>query len=250
MTNPQKFKPRPVAKDRVKKRGLLWGLVTAGDPSPKPGQRSGVNGPGPPRPAGGMEPEGAPLVGAWRSQAATVNGPKSVVQTRTWPRGNASAGRWRSRRPACPAAGLARDPRRHGGRRVAPILVPILVPVLAPSPNGDKTGGKSAGRRAGRCGEKGRANTRLAQTPCRTHSGRRFRRKNVAESRGGTGTCPGEHRRAGRPNDQEGSTGKTVVREGEGPMTCPLERSRSGRGVSPHGSGDTGDAPGGLGHTP
>ena len=52
MTNPQKFKPRPVANDRVKKRGLLWGLVTAGDPSPKPGQRSGVNGPGPPRPAG------------------------------------------------------------------------------------------------------------------------------------------------------------------------------------------------------
>ena len=100
MTNPQKFKPRPVAKDRVKKRGLFWGLVTAGDPSPKPGQRSGVNGPGPPRPAGGMEPEGAPLVGAWRSQAATVNLPKSVVQTRTWQRGDASAGRWRSRRPA------------------------------------------------------------------------------------------------------------------------------------------------------
>ena len=63
MTNPQKFKPRPVAKDRVKKRGLFWGLVTAGDHSPKPGQRSGVNGPGSPRPAGDREPEGAPLVG-------------------------------------------------------------------------------------------------------------------------------------------------------------------------------------------
>ena len=43
---------------------------------------------------------GGTLVGAWRSQAATVNWPKSVVQTRSWPRGAASAGRRRSRRPA------------------------------------------------------------------------------------------------------------------------------------------------------
>ena len=45
MTNPQKCKLRPAAKARVNKRGRFWGLVTAGDPSPKPGQRSGVNGP-------------------------------------------------------------------------------------------------------------------------------------------------------------------------------------------------------------
>ena len=75
-----------------------------------PGQRSGVNGPGPPRPAGGLEPEGAPLVGAWRSQAATVNGPKSVVQTRSWPRGDASAGCWRSRRPAVTGRGPVTRP--------------------------------------------------------------------------------------------------------------------------------------------
>ena len=113
VTNPRKCKPRPAATDRVNKRGRFWGLVTAGDPSPKPGQRSGVNGPGPPRPAGGMEPEGAPLVEAWRSQAATVNLPKSVVQTRTWPRGAASAGWRRSRRPAL--SGPGRGPARSLG---------------------------------------------------------------------------------------------------------------------------------------
>ena len=46
------------------------------------------------------EPDGFPLGGAWRSQAPTVKGPKSVVQTRSWPRGVASTGGRRSRRPA------------------------------------------------------------------------------------------------------------------------------------------------------
>jgi len=94
-----KTEPRPAARTRVIMRVPL-GVVTAGDPSPQPGPRSGVNGPGPPRPAGGVAPEGFPLGGAWRSQVPTVKGPKSVVQTRSWPRGAASAGCRRSRCPA------------------------------------------------------------------------------------------------------------------------------------------------------
>ena len=110
MTTP-KTEPRPAARTRVIRRVPL-GVVTAGDPSQQPGPRSGVNGPHPPRPAGGVAPEGCPLVGAWRSQAPTVNGPKSVVQTRSWPRGGASAGRRRSR---CPD--YDRDPGRSRDRR-------------------------------------------------------------------------------------------------------------------------------------
>ena len=98
MTNP-KTEPRLAARTRVPRRVPL-GLVTACDPSQKPGQRSGVNGPGPPRSAGGVVPEGAPLGGAWRSQAPPVNLRKSRVQRRVSQRGGASAGRRRSRRPA------------------------------------------------------------------------------------------------------------------------------------------------------
>lgn len=51
MTNP-KTEPRPAARTRVLRRVPL-GLVTAGDPSQQPGQRSGVNGPGSPASSGG-----------------------------------------------------------------------------------------------------------------------------------------------------------------------------------------------------
>ena len=103
VTNPR-AKPRPAARTRVITRVLL-GLVTACDPSQEPGQRSGVNGPGPPRPAGGVVPEGFPLGGAWRSQAPPVNLRKSRVQRRVSQRGVASAGRRRSRRPALTGRG-------------------------------------------------------------------------------------------------------------------------------------------------
>ena len=82
----------------------------------QPGPRSGVNGPHPPRPAGGVAPEGCPLGGAWRSQAPPVNGPKSVVQTRSWPRGVDSAGRRRSRRPALTGPGPVPRPATSGSR--------------------------------------------------------------------------------------------------------------------------------------
>ena len=59
MTNP--WKKAACSGGRWSEAQPLRGLVTAGDPSPKPGQRSGVNGPCPPRPAGGMVPEGIPL---------------------------------------------------------------------------------------------------------------------------------------------------------------------------------------------
>ena len=118
MTNP-KTEPRAAAGNRVKMRFPL-GLVTAGDPSQQPGQRSGVNGPCPPRSAGGVAPEGIPLVGAWRSQAPMVNGPKSVVQTRSWPRGTASAGGRRSGSLPGADTGWSRDWRRSvGGRCIA-----------------------------------------------------------------------------------------------------------------------------------
>ena len=58
MTNP-KTEPRPAARTRVLRRVPL-GLVTAGDPSPKPGQRSGVNGPCPPASSGGHGARGDP----------------------------------------------------------------------------------------------------------------------------------------------------------------------------------------------
>ena len=58
MTTP-KIEPRAAARTRVPRRVPL-GVVTAGDPSQKPGQRSGVNGPGPPRPAGGRGARGGP----------------------------------------------------------------------------------------------------------------------------------------------------------------------------------------------
>ena len=103
MTNP-KTEPRAAAGTRAKVRVPL-GLVTACDPSQQPGQRSGVNGPGPPRPAGGVVPEGTPLGGAWRSQAPPVNLRKSRVQRRVSQRGGASAGRRRSRRPALTGRG-------------------------------------------------------------------------------------------------------------------------------------------------
>ena len=73
MTNPQKFKPRPVAKDRVKKRGLLWGLVAAFAYA-EDETAQGVNGKRPSRPAWAVPPEGAaPPRKAWRSQALRVN---------------------------------------------------------------------------------------------------------------------------------------------------------------------------------
>ncbi|MYD30846.1 MAG: hypothetical protein F4201_05685 [Nitrospira sp. SB0677_bin_15] len=108
MTTP-KTEPRPAARTRVKTKVPL-GVVTAGDPSQQPGPRSGVDGPHPPRPAGHVVPEGLPLGGAWRSQAPTVKWPKSVVQTRSWPRGAASAGRRRSRHPAVTGHGSITRP--------------------------------------------------------------------------------------------------------------------------------------------
>ena len=73
MTNPQKFKPRPVAKDRVKKRGRFWGLVT-GFAYAEAETAQGVNGKRPSRPAWAVPPEGAvPPRKAWRSQALRVN---------------------------------------------------------------------------------------------------------------------------------------------------------------------------------
>ncbi len=102
---------QPLEASRVQRReagrmhSFSGGWSRLATPRTQPGQRSGVNGPGPPRSAGGVEPEGIPLGGAWRSQAPPVKGPKSVVQTRSWPRGAASAGCRRSRRPAVPGHG-------------------------------------------------------------------------------------------------------------------------------------------------
>ena len=144
MTNP-KTEPRPAAGTRVIRRVPL-GLVTAGDPSQQPGPRNGVNGPHPPRPAGGVAPEGCPLGGAWRSQAPTVNGPKSVVQTRSWPRGGASAGHRRSRCPALtgPRAGPAT------GDALEPVNLPPHSPVNSPR---TRDRGRVRGRLGGRMRE-------------------------------------------------------------------------------------------------
>ena len=73
MTNPQKFKPRPVAKDRVKKRGRFWGLVAASAYA-EAETAQGVNGKRPSRSAWAVPPEGAvPPRKDWRSQALRVN---------------------------------------------------------------------------------------------------------------------------------------------------------------------------------
>ena len=73
MTNPQKFKPRPVAKDRVNKRGRFWGLV-ADSANAEAETAQGVNGKRPSRSAWAVPPEGAAPPGKdWRSQALLVN---------------------------------------------------------------------------------------------------------------------------------------------------------------------------------
>ena len=119
---PQEFKPRPAAGNQVKTRvppGVGHGLrplAKAGTAQRGEWPRSAASS------GGHFVPEGAPLGGAWRSQAPTVNWPKSVVQTRSWPRGAASAGRRRSRCPAVTGLGTSHHTVCETDRQFSPLI--------------------------------------------------------------------------------------------------------------------------------
>ena len=102
--------PRPTPRlSRVQRRGpegSPWGWSRLAHHALEPRQRSGVNGPRPPRPADGVEPEGIPSPG--RGLALPGHDgefcQKALSKRAIGKRGVASAGWRRSRRPAlkCP----------------------------------------------------------------------------------------------------------------------------------------------------
>ena len=106
MTNP-KTEPRPAARTRVPRRVPL-GLVTACDPSQQPGQRSGVNGPRPPRSAGGRGARG----GTPRRGLA-LPGPAGEFAKKPRPAARFAKRRSLSRAAALPAPGHDRTRACH-----------------------------------------------------------------------------------------------------------------------------------------
>ena len=130
------------------------GLVTACDPSQQPGQRSGVNGPGPPRPAGGV----------------ALPGPAGEGAQKRCPNAHLAPRRSLRRVPALPAPCRARS--RAGpatGDGVSPVDLPTHSPLYLPL---SRVRGRYRGEDRGRRGEF------QPWTRARTRTGQRAGRAN------------------------------------------------------------------------